>query len=75
MSDAAVPSHESISAAARVTKPLLMVHSDQSAIPDAARRPLPLTHVQAVVSVVKPGTPAPDDQRKSHSAGAVASGA
>jgi hypothetical protein len=54
MSDAAVPSYESISAAARVTKPLLMVHSDQCAIPDAARRRLPLTHVQAVVSVVKP---------------------
>jgi hypothetical protein len=63
MSDAAVPSHESTSAAARVTKPLSMVHSDQCAIPDPARRPLPPTHVQAVVSVVKPGTLAPDEVR------------
>ena len=37
-SDAAVFSYESLSAAARLTKPLLMVHSDQCAIPDAARR-------------------------------------
>jgi hypothetical protein len=38
MSDAAVLSYDSISAAARLTKPLLMVHSDQCAHPDAARR-------------------------------------
>lgn len=38
MSDAAVLSYESISAAARLTKPLLMVHSDNCAVPDAARR-------------------------------------
>jgi uncharacterized protein len=38
MSDAAVLSYQSISAAARLTKPLLMVHSDQCALPDAARR-------------------------------------
>jgi uncharacterized protein len=38
MSDAAVLSYESLSAAARLTKPLLMVHSDQCAIPDAAHR-------------------------------------
>jgi uncharacterized protein len=38
MSDAAVLSYDSISAAARLTTPLLMVHSDQCAIPDAARR-------------------------------------
>jgi hypothetical protein len=38
MSDAAVLSYDSISAAARLAKPLLMVHSDQCAIPDAARR-------------------------------------
>jgi uncharacterized protein len=38
MSDAAVLSYDSISAAARLTKPLLMVHSDGCAIPDAARR-------------------------------------
>jgi fermentation-respiration switch protein FrsA (DUF1100 family) len=38
MSDEAVLSYESISAAARLTTPLLMVHSDQCAIPDAARR-------------------------------------
>jgi uncharacterized protein len=38
MSDAAVLSYDSISAAARLTKPLLMVHSDQCAHPAAARR-------------------------------------
>jgi fermentation-respiration switch protein FrsA (DUF1100 family) len=38
MSDAAVLTYESVSAAARLTKPLLMVHSDQCAVPDAARR-------------------------------------
>jgi uncharacterized protein len=38
MSDAAVLSYESLSAAARLTKPLLMLHSDQCAVPDAARR-------------------------------------
>jgi uncharacterized protein len=38
MSDAAVLSYESISAAARLTTPLLMVHSDQCAVPAAARR-------------------------------------
>jgi len=38
MSDAAVLSYDSISAAARLTTPLLMVHSDQCALPDAARR-------------------------------------
>jgi fermentation-respiration switch protein FrsA (DUF1100 family) len=38
MSDAAVLSYDSISAAARLTTPLLMVHSDQCAIPDAAHR-------------------------------------
>jgi fermentation-respiration switch protein FrsA (DUF1100 family) len=38
MSDAAVLSYESLSAAARLTKPLLMVHSDQCALPDTARR-------------------------------------
>jgi hypothetical protein len=38
MSDVAVLSYESLSAAARLTKPLLMVHGDQCALPDAARR-------------------------------------
>jgi fermentation-respiration switch protein FrsA (DUF1100 family) len=38
MSDAAVLSYESLSAAARLTKPLLMIHSDQCAQPEAARR-------------------------------------
>jgi uncharacterized protein len=38
MSDAAVLSYESLSAAARLTKPLVMVHGDQCAVPDAARR-------------------------------------
>jgi uncharacterized protein len=38
MSDAALFSFESISAAARLRKPLLMVHSDACAQPDAARR-------------------------------------
>jgi uncharacterized protein len=38
MSDAAMFSFDSISAAARLTAPLLMVHSGQCAIPDAARR-------------------------------------
>jgi uncharacterized protein len=38
MSDAAVLSYDSISAAARLTTPLLMVHSDQCAVPDAVRR-------------------------------------
>jgi len=38
LSDAALFSYNSISAAARLTKPLLMVHSDQCAVPDAARR-------------------------------------
>jgi uncharacterized protein len=38
MSDAAVLSYDSISAAARLTTPLLMVHSDQCAVPAATRR-------------------------------------
>jgi ketosteroid isomerase-like protein/dienelactone hydrolase len=38
MSDAAVFSYDSISAATRLTKPVLMVHSDQCAVPDSARR-------------------------------------
>lgn len=38
MSDAAVFTYESLSAATRLTIPLLMVHGDQCAIPDAARR-------------------------------------
>jgi uncharacterized protein len=38
MSDAAVLSYDSISAAARLTTPLLMVHSDECAVPAAARR-------------------------------------
>jgi uncharacterized protein len=38
MSDAAVLSYDSISAAARLTAPLVMIHSDQCALPDAARR-------------------------------------
>jgi uncharacterized protein len=38
MSDAAVLSFESLSAAARLTAPWLMIHSDQCAQPDAARR-------------------------------------
>jgi dienelactone hydrolase len=38
MSDAAIFSFEAISAAARLRKPLLMVHGDACAQPDAARR-------------------------------------
>lgn len=38
MSDAALFTFDSLSAAARLAKPLLMVHGDQCAIPDAARR-------------------------------------
>ncbi|MFG1710941.1 alpha/beta hydrolase [Nonomuraea sp. M3C6] len=38
MSDAALLPFEGISAAARLTKPYLMIHSDESAFPDAARR-------------------------------------
>lgn len=38
MSDAALFSFDSISAAARLTKPYLMVHSDLCAVPDGARR-------------------------------------
>jgi uncharacterized protein len=38
MSDAAVLSYESISAAARLTKPFLMIHADLCAVPDSARR-------------------------------------
>jgi hypothetical protein len=38
MSDAAVLSYESLSAAARLTKRLLIIHSDECAQPDAARR-------------------------------------
>jgi uncharacterized protein len=38
MSEAAVLSYESLSAAARLTKPLLMIHSDQCAVPETARR-------------------------------------
>lgn len=38
MSDAAMFSFESISAAARLAKPWLMIHSDQCAVPDAAHR-------------------------------------
>lgn len=38
MSDAALLRFESISAARRITKPYLMIHSDNSFLPDAARR-------------------------------------
>jgi hypothetical protein len=38
MSDAALFSFDSLSAAARLTKPLLMIHADLCAVPDAARR-------------------------------------
>jgi hypothetical protein len=38
MSDAAVLSFKTLSAAARLTAPLLMVHADLCALPDAARR-------------------------------------
>jgi len=38
MSDADLLAYESISAARALTKPYLMVHSDQSFLPDAARR-------------------------------------
>jgi fermentation-respiration switch protein FrsA (DUF1100 family) len=38
LSDAAVFSYDSISAAARLSKPYLMIHSDQCAVPEAARR-------------------------------------
>jgi uncharacterized protein len=38
MSDAAVLSYETLSAAARLTAPLLMIHSDACAQPDAAHR-------------------------------------
>ncbi|WP_395342547.1 alpha/beta hydrolase [Ningiella sp. W23] len=38
MSDAALLSFESISAAAEINKPYLMIHSDNSFLPDAARR-------------------------------------
>ncbi|WP_051425813.1 alpha/beta hydrolase [Jiangella gansuensis] len=38
MSDAALLAYESLSAAARMTTPQLMIHSDQCAVPDAARR-------------------------------------
>jgi ketosteroid isomerase-like protein/fermentation-respiration switch protein FrsA (DUF1100 family) len=38
MSDAALFSFDSITAAARLTRPFLMIHSDQCAVPDAARR-------------------------------------
>lgn len=38
MSDAAVLGYESLSAAARLRKPLLMIHSDQCAFPETARR-------------------------------------
>jgi dienelactone hydrolase len=38
MSDAALFEFESISAAARLTKPALMIHSDLCALPNAARR-------------------------------------
>jgi uncharacterized protein len=38
MSDAALLSFESLSAAARLTKPLMMIHSDLCALPDCARR-------------------------------------
>jgi hypothetical protein len=38
MSDAPLLQFDSISAAARLTKPYLMVHADLCAIPDAARR-------------------------------------
>jgi dienelactone hydrolase len=38
MSDEAVLSYDSISAAARLNRPFLMIHSDQCAFPDAARR-------------------------------------
>jgi uncharacterized protein len=51
MSDAAVLSYDSISAAARLTKPLLMVHSDQCAVPDAVRRQFAVvpTHAKRLV--------------------------
>ncbi len=48
MSDADLLAYESISAARRLTKPWLMVHSDQCFLPDAARR-----HFEAAPSPAK----------------------
>lgn len=48
MSDADLLGYESISAAQRLTKPWLMVHSDQCFLPDAARR-----HFEAAPSQAK----------------------
>lgn len=48
MSDAALLSYESISSAAKIDKPYLMIHSDNSFLPDAARR-----HFEAMPSTQK----------------------
>lgn len=48
MSDADLLGYESLSAAARLTKPYLMIHSDNSFLPDAARR-----HFAAIPSQAK----------------------
>jgi uncharacterized protein len=48
MSDAELLRYESLSAAKRITKPYLMIHSNQSFLPDAARR-----HFDAMPSTQK----------------------
>lgn len=48
MSDATVLEYESISAAGRITAPYLMIHSDNSFLPEAAKR-----HFEAVPSTKK----------------------
>jgi len=48
MSDADLLSYESLSAAGKLRKPYLMVHSDQSFLPDAARR-----HFDTIASLDK----------------------
>ena len=48
MSDAALLSYESISSAQKIEKPFLMIHSDYSFLPDAARR-----HFEAMPSSQK----------------------
>lgn len=56
MSDAALLPFEGLSAAARLTKPFLMIHGDQSAFPDTARRHFAVAPTHDKQLLVEAGT-------------------
>ncbi len=56
MSDAALLSYESLSASARLTKPLLLIHGDNCALPGQAKRHFAVVPTQDKLHL-RPDTP------------------